>query len=256
VRRRLAAIIGMAFCLGALTALWAARPWERAMRPEDLAARVAEAPRPDVPTETLGTHRERAGLPADTPPGEGAAPVPRPESSLGVLPVPALPPASTDPGPPASTDTGATLPADLRERRLVIPVQGVKAAELQPTFHAQRGTGEHEALDVLAPKGTPVLAVEDGEIVKLFYSVRGGKSIYQFDRSRRYCYYYAHLDGYAGGLAEKQQVSQGQVVGYVGSTGNAKADAPHLHFAIFKLTPEQRWWQGSPIDPYPVLTRQ
>jgi peptidoglycan LD-endopeptidase LytH len=256
VRRRLAAIIGVAFCLGALTALWAARPWERPMRPEDLAARVNEAPRPDVPVETLGTYREPAGLPADTPPGAGAAPVPRPESSLGVLPVPALPPASTDTGSPASTDTGATLPADLRDRRLVIPVQGVKAAELQPTFHAQRGTGEHEALDVPAPKGTPVLAVEDGEIVKLFYSVRGGKTIYQFDRSRRYCYYYAHLDNYAGGLAEKQQVSQGQVIGYVGSTGNAKADAPHLHFAIFKLTPEQRWWQGSPVDPYTVLTRQ
>jgi murein DD-endopeptidase MepM/ murein hydrolase activator NlpD len=138
----------------------------------------------------------------------------------------------------------------------VIPVQGVKAAELQPTFHAQRGTREHEALDVHAPKGTPVLAVEDGEIVKLFYSVRGGKTVYQFDRSRRYCYYYAHLDSYAGGLAEKQQASQGQVIGYVGSTGNAKADAPHLHFAIFKLTPEQRWWQGNPVDPYPVLTRQ
>ncbi len=257
MRRRLAAIIGVAFCLGALTALWAARPWARPMRPEDLAARVNEAPRPDVPVETLGTYREPAGLPADTPPGAGAAPVPRPESSLGVLPVPALPPASTDTtGPPASTDSGAALPADLRDRRLVIPVQGVKAAELQPTFHAQRGTGEHEALDVPAPKGTPVLAVEDGEIVKLFYSVRGGKTVYQFDRSRRYCYYYAHLDSYAGGLAEKQQASQGQVIGYVGSTGNAKADAPHLHFAIFKLTPEQRWWQGNPVDPYPVLTRQ
>jgi murein DD-endopeptidase MepM/ murein hydrolase activator NlpD len=253
VRRRLAAIIGVAFCLGALTALWAARPWERPIRPEDLAARVNEAPRPDVPVETLGTYREPAGL----PPGAGTAPVPRPESSLGVLPVPALPPASTDnSGPPASTDAGAALPADLRDRRLVIPVQGVKAAELQPTFHAQRGTGEHEALDVHAPKGTPVLAVEDGEIVKLFYSVRGGKTVYQFDRSRRYCYYYAHLDSYAGGLAEKQQASQGQVIGYVGSTGNAKADAPHLHFAIFKLTPEQRWWQGNPVDPYPVLTRQ
>jgi murein DD-endopeptidase MepM/ murein hydrolase activator NlpD len=172
----------------------------------------------------------------------------RPEAAVGVLPVPAL--------PPASTEASAGLPADLRDRRLMIPVHGVKPTELQPTFHAQRGTREHEALDVLAPKGTPVLAVEDGEIVKLFYSVRGGKTIYQFDRSGRYCYYYAHLDRYAGGLAEKQRVSQGQVIGYVGSTGNAKADAPHLHFAIFKLTPEQRWWEGTPIDPYPAFTRQ
>ena len=97
--------------------------------------------------------------------------------------------------------------------------------------------------------------MEDGEIVKLFYSVRGGKTIYQFDRSGRYCYYYAHLDSYARGLAEKQQVRRGQVIGYVGSTGNADADAPHLHFAIFRLGPEQRWWQGTPIDPYPVLWR-
>jgi peptidoglycan LD-endopeptidase LytH len=248
VRRRLAAIVGVAFCLGALTALWAARPWERPLRPEDLAAGAGETPSADVPVGAVGTYREPARDAAGMPPGGGGVSPMRPEAAVGVLPVPAL--------PPASTEASAGLPADLRDRRLMIPVQGVKPAELQPTFHAQRGTREHEALDVLAPKGTPVLAVEDGEIVKLFYSVRGGKTIYQFDRSGRYCYYYAHLDRYAGGLAEKQRVSQGEVIGYVGSTGNAKADAPHLHFAIFKLTPEQRWWEGTPIDPYPALTRQ
>ena len=247
MRRRLTAIVGVAFCLGALTALWAARPWEHPLRPEDLAARAADTSRPDVPVGGVGTYGETRH-PAETPPGGEAAPDFRPDAAVGVLPVPAL--------PRARSGTATGLPADLRNRRLLIPVQGVTAAELQPTFHAQRGTGEHEALDVLAPKRTPVLAVEDGEIVKLFHSVRGGKTIYQFDRSRRYCYYYAHLDSYASGLAEKQQVSQGQVIGYVGSTGNAKADAPHLHFAIFKLTPDQRWWQGTPIDPYPVLTGQ
>jgi peptidoglycan LD-endopeptidase LytH len=248
VRRRLAAIVGVAFCLGALTALWAARPWERPLRPEDLAAGAGETPRADVPVGDVGTYPEPERHTAETPPGAEAAPSPRPEASVGVWPTPA--------SPPASTEAAAGLPADLRNRRLVIPVQGVKAAELQSTFHAQRGTGEHEALDVLAPKGTPVLAIDAGEIVKLFYSVRGGKTIYQFDRSRSYCYYYAHLDSYARGLAEKQQVSQGQVIGYVGSTGNARADAPHLHFAIFKLTPQRRWWEGTPIDPYPVLTQQ
>jgi murein DD-endopeptidase MepM/ murein hydrolase activator NlpD len=248
VRRRLAAIVGVAFCLGALTALWAARPWERPLRPEDLVARTAEAPRADVPVGAIGTSDEPARHAAETPPGAEAASPIRPDGAVGVLPVPAL--------PTAGAGTEAAPPADLRNRRLFIPVQGVKATELQPTFHAQRGSGEHEALDVLAPKGSPVLAVDDGEIVKLFYSVRGGKTIYQFDRSRRYCYYYAHLDSYASGLAEKQQVSQGQVIGYVGSTGNAKADAPHLHFAIFRLTPEQRWWEGTPIDPYPALTRR
>ena len=248
MRRRLAAIVGVAFCLGALTALWAARPWERPLRPEDLAARTGGTSPPDVPVGAVGTYGDSAPHTGEAPPGADAGPPMRPDAALGVLPVPPL--------PPASPATAAGLSADLRNRRLLIPVQGVKAAELQPTFHAQRGTREHEALDVLAPKGTPVLAVEDGEIVKLFYSVRGGKSIYQFDRSRRYCYYYAHLDGYASGLAEKQQVSQGQVIGYVGSTGNAKADTPHLHFAIFRLTAEQRWSEGTPIDPYPALTRK
>lgn len=248
MRRRLAAIVGVAFCLGALTALWAARPWERPLRPEALNAGAGETPRGDVPVGAVGTYREPARHTAEMPPGGDAVAPMRPEAAVGVLPVPAL--------PPASTEASAVLPADLRDRRLMIPVQGVKAAELQPTFHAERGTRKHEALDLLAPKGTPVLAVEDGEIAKLFYSVRGGKTIYQFDRSGRYCYYYAHLDSYAGGLAEKQRVSQGQVIGYVGSTGNAKADAPHLHFAIFKLTPEQRWWEGTPIDPYPALSRQ
>ena len=238
MRRRLAAIVGVAFCLGALTALWAARPWERPLRPEAINAGDGETPRADVPVGAVGTYRDPSRHTAEMPPGGDAVAPMRPEAAVGVLPVPALP------------------PADLRDRRLMIPVKGVKATELQPTFHAERGTRKHEALDLLAPKGTPVLAVEDGEIAKLFYSVRGGKTIYQFDRSGRYCYYYAHLDSYAGGLAEKQRVSQGQVIGYVGSTGNAKADAPHLHFAIFKLTPEQRWWEGTPIDPYPALTRQ
>ena len=246
--RRLLAIVGLAFCLGALTALWAARPWERPSRDYDLAAPRADAPRPDVPVGAVGTYGEPARHTAESPPGAEAASPLRRDAAAGLVPVPAL--------PPAGAGAAAALPADLRDRRLLIPVQGVRATDLQPTFHTQRGTREHEALDVLAPKGTPVLAVEDGEIVKLFYSVRGGKTIYQFDPSRRYCYYYAHLDRYASGLTEKQQVSQGQVIGYVGSTGNASADAPHLHFAIFKLTAEQRWSEGTPIDPYPALTRQ
>jgi murein DD-endopeptidase MepM/ murein hydrolase activator NlpD len=139
---------------------------------------------------------------------------------------------------------------------MLIPVQGVEASELQPTFHEQRGTRHHEAIDILAPRGTPVLAAAPGEIVKLFHSERGGRTVYQFEPSGTYCYYYAHLDRYADGLHEGQQVTRGQVIGYVGSTGNADADTPHLHFAIFRLGPERRWWEGTPIDPYPVLTRR
>jgi peptidoglycan LD-endopeptidase LytH len=252
VRRRLTAIIGVAFCAGALTALWAARPWESPAQRAATAARADDTLPSGAPSGAVGTYGEDGGRAGSAPLDGEAVPPPLPSSDASAT---ARPIGKSSAPAAASYDESAT-PSDLRERRLVIPVQGVKAPDLQPTFHAQRATGEHEALDVLAPKGTPVLAVEDGEIVKLFYSLRGGKTIYQFDRSGHYCYYYAHLDRYASGLTEKQQVTQGQVIGYVGSTGNADADAPHLHFAIFRLGPDRHWWQGTPIDPYPVLAKR
>jgi peptidoglycan LD-endopeptidase LytH len=142
---------------------------------------------------------------------------------------------------------------ELRQRQLSLPVNGVRADKLVPTFDEARGDRPHEAIDIMSPRGTPVIATEDGRIAKLFWSKAGGHTIYQFDPSARYVYYYAHLDRYADGLAEGQDVKRGQTIGYVGSTGNAKADAPHLHFAIFLLTPEKRWWDGAALDPYPVL---
>jgi murein DD-endopeptidase MepM/ murein hydrolase activator NlpD len=138
----------------------------------------------------------------------------------------------------------------------MIPVAGVVASQLQDTFGDNRGSdGEraHEALDIMAPRGTPVLATSDGKVEKLFTSVPGGLTIYQFDPTRTWAYYYAHLDRYAPGLAEGRQLKRGDVIGYVGSTGNASEDAPHLHFAIFALGPAKRWWQGTAIDPYPLL---
>ena len=138
---------------------------------------------------------------------------------------------------------------------LRMPVQGVAPEKLQDTYTDQRGGGArvHEALDIMAPRGTPVLAVDSGRIAKLFLSKPGGITVYQFDREGRFAYYYAHLDGYAEGLAEGQAVQRGQLLGYVGSTGNASPDAPHLHFGIFRLDAEQRWWTGTPINPYPYL---
>jgi murein DD-endopeptidase MepM/ murein hydrolase activator NlpD len=136
----------------------------------------------------------------------------------------------------------------------VVPVAGVSVAQLADTFDDARG-GErrHEALDIMAPAGTPVLAVADGHVEKLFDSDRGGLTIYQFEPSGRYAYYYAHLQRYAPGLAEGQALRRGQVIGYVGSTGNADPAAPHLHFAIFLLGPEREWWRGTPVNPYPLL---
>jgi murein DD-endopeptidase MepM/ murein hydrolase activator NlpD len=126
--------------------------------------------------------------------------------------------------------------------------------QLTRSFDDVRGaTRRHEAIDILAPRNTPVLAVEDGTIARLFQSKAGGITIYQFDPTGRYCYYYAHLDRYADDLREGQAVRKGQVIGYVGTTGNAPKDTPHLHFAVFRLTADKRWWEGTPIDPYDVL---
>ena len=137
---------------------------------------------------------------------------------------------------------------------LLIPVAGVRAAQLTDTFNDSRdGTRRHEALDIMAARGTPVLAASDGTVAKLFTSVPGGLTIYEFDPTSTYAYYYAHLDHYAPGLAEGKAIKRGDLIAYVGSTGNASADAPHLHFAIFVLGPEKQWWKGTAIDPYPLL---
>jgi len=143
---------------------------------------------------------------------------------------------------------------ELRDRDLLLPVDGVKRSDLRDTFADARGSDRpHEAMDIMAPRHTPVRAVEDGRIEKLFTSKAGGLTIYQFEDSGTFSYYYAHLDRYADGLVEGQRVEKGEILGYVGSSGNASPDAPHLHFAIFRLTPERRWWQGEPLNPYPVL---
>lgn len=187
-----------------------------------------------------------------------AAPSARASSDVEVKPTkkeeptPVSPPPAAVMAPPPLTVSG--LPDDLRQRNLTLPVQGIKRDELRDTFNEMRGSARrHEALDVIAPRNTPILAVEDGTIAKLFLSDAGGITIYQFDPTQAYAYYYAHLERYADGLKEGQQVKRGQVLGYVGTTGNAPRETPHLHFAIFKLGEDKRWWQGTPIDPYSVL---
>ena len=142
----------------------------------------------------------------------------------------------------------------LRARALTIPVLNVGAAQLLDSYaQARTGGATHEALDIMAPRGTPVLAVENGKIAKLFLSKPGGITIYQFDPAGEFTYYYAHLDRYAEGMKEGLSVSRGQTIGYVGSTGNASPDAPHLHFAVFRLGPDKQWWKGSPVNPYNAL---
>ena len=151
--------------------------------------------------------------------------------------------------PRPSTAVGPDVLA-LRARTLLYPVEGFPPNTLRDSFAEGRAGHLHEAVDILAPRGTRVLAVDDGRVVKLFNSVRGGLTVYQFDSEQTYCYYYAHLDGYVPWLEEGALVRKGAVLGYVGTTGNAPKDTPHLHFSIFKLGPERRWWEGTPINPF------
>ncbi len=180
---------------------------------------------------------------------------------VAVTPTPAQPQseASLDGGPVLAppvvraTGSGAPTPASARGG-LLIPVQGIAAAQLLDTFSDARSGGRvHDAIDIMAPAGTPVLAVADGTVEKLFDSKLGGLTLYQFTADRSTAYYYAHLQGYAPGIAEGRTLRRGEVIGYVGSTGNATPEAPHLHFAVFQLGPEQRWWEGTAVNPYPLL---
>ena len=168
------------------------------------------------------------------------------EPPVAVPPSPEAPPATAPPG-------GAPAP-DLASRDLLVPVQGIGREQLQNTFDDARSAGRvHEAIDIIAPRNTPVLAVEDGRIAKLFSSDLGGLTIYQYDSTETYSYYYAHLERYAPGLKEGDRVSRGQVIGYVGTSGNAGPDNPHLHFAIFQMNEEKNWWEGTPVNPFTVL---
>jgi murein DD-endopeptidase MepM/ murein hydrolase activator NlpD len=213
------------------------------------------------PSTESWTRAEPASAPGLTVPvPDRSASVPAPEAS----PVEALrpsakeTPAAVSPPPIPSTDTVPSMSADpvamLKSRQLELPVKGAKRDDLRNMFDEERGGGRrHEAIDMLAARNTPVIAVEDGTIARLFLSDAGGITIYQFDPTSSFCYYYAHLQGYADGVKEGDRVKRGDVIGYVGTTGNAPKDTPHLHFAIFQLTDKKQWWQGTPVDPYKVL---
>ncbi|HEX6060404.1 MAG TPA: M23 family metallopeptidase [Gemmatimonadaceae bacterium] len=151
----------------------------------------------------------------------------------------------------ARVDSALDGVAYLRSRRLMVPVDGVEADALLDSFDDARGDGSrtHGALDIHAPQGTPVLAADDGHVEKLHVSDGGGITLYQVDPSGRFVYYYAHLAGYRDGIAEGDSVRRGEVLGYVGTTGNAPPGVPHLHFAIGRMDAERRWWRFEPIDP-------
>lgn len=156
---------------------------------------------------------------------------------------------ASDPG-----DSSAS-PRDAPAARLLVPVKGVRRDDLFDTWGDSRSQGRtHQGIDIAAPRGTPVLAATAGTIAKRFESVRGGITLYQFGEKGEWSYYYAHLEGYAAGLEEGDAVSAGQLLGYVGTSGNAPDSHPHLHFEVIRVKKTGQWWGGEPINPFPVLT--
>lgn len=231
---------GLLFLLGAL--LGANATYYAMSRGMQASPRPVALPAPAADAATLPAAPAGRTLVKATPTPQR----PQSEDSLDGGPVLAAPVVrATGSGPVAPPTSAGSL---------LIPVQGIAETQLLDTFNdARSGNRVHDAIDIMAPAGTPVLAVADGTVEKLFESERGGLTLYQFNGDRSLAYYYAHLQGYAPGIAEKQAVRRGQVIGYVGSTGNASPDGPHLHFAVFQLGPEQRWWEGTAVNPYPLL---
>lgn len=165
-------------------------------------------------------------------------------ASAGITSAPNSIASQSVPGPAAAT------------ANLIVPVAGVRPDQLRDTFSDARSEGRvHDAIDIAAPSGTPVLAAADGTILKLFQSERGGTTIYQLSTDRKFVYYYAHLERYAEGLAVGHLAKQGETIAYVGDTGNAVAGNYHLHFSISLISDPKRYWEGVNINPYPVLRR-
>jgi peptidoglycan LD-endopeptidase LytH len=200
------------------------------------------APPKPLPSPTVAPTVMPTVVDAATPTPQ-AAPSPAPAPT----PLPAEEPAATPNIPLAS----AQLPPGLK---LIIPVAGVKPEQLRDTFTQARSEGRvHNAIDIMAPRGTTVLAAAEGQIVRLFQSERGGITLYQLSKDQKTVFYYAHLERYTDGLTEGRQVRQGEVIAYVGDTGNAGAGNYHLHFAVWLVEDPKRFWNGVNLNPYLLL---
>jgi murein DD-endopeptidase MepM/ murein hydrolase activator NlpD len=200
---------------------------------------------------------------------QSASPIPVIESQPiepGTLPIPPSPspfvdessvPEETPVATPAASSSSSPSTEDANfvgRLKLIIPVAGVRADQLIDTFSAARAEGRtHDAIDIPAAAGTPVLAATEGEIVRLFQSDRGGTTIYQLSPDKKLVFYYAHLQAYADGIVAGKYVHQGEVIAYVGDTGNAGPGNFHLHFSIAILADPKRYWDGTNINPYPIL---
>lgn len=164
---------------------------------------------------------------------------------------------ASSPVEPVSPSVASVDAEYFEQHPLMVPVEGVSPRELRDSFNDARDGGRtHRATDILAPRGTPVVAAIDGEVVRLRQNSAGGITAYLTDNERRYVYYYAHLDHYSDRITEGLRVQQGFVIGYVGTSGNAPPDTPHLHFQATRLNPGQRdWWNGIPVDVRPFISK-
>ena len=240
--------------LGVLVPL-VALVWFLSLRSRTTPATPLTAPPPAaLPSATPNANLSPPATPsaspaAETSPGVVAGPSP------GAQPSPASPPAPSA-APPAGGET-PTMPAagaPPASTSLVVPVAGVRPEQLIDTYTQARSEGRtHNALDIMAPRGTPVLAAADGRVVKLFNSERGGITVYQISPDEKTVYYYAHLERYADGLHEGKFLRRGETLGYVGDTGNAGAGNYHLHFAVWLVTDPKRYWDGANLNPYPLI---
>jgi len=207
-----------------------------------------------LPTPKQDAERETTPTQTATPQGPTTA-----APSIAVTPTGTPTPQTTptpaaSASPPSQATTGDAASA-LASMRLLIPVEGVKPSELRDTFDAARSEGRvHDAIDIAAPRGTPVVAAADGRVVKLFQSAKGGTTIYQLAAAdEHFAFYYAHLDHYAEGLTEGHVARRGETIAYVGDTGNAGPGNTHLHFQIYRVADPKHFWTGENINPYPLL---
>lgn len=209
------------------------------------AARTADSLRLDSAAAVV--RGERGADPAAPRP---AARVEQPAPALGTDPLVALDSTPSESNPRPTTSELLTLRAAMRS-----PLPGVDLSKLTSNFDEARGAGtrRHDALDILAPRGTPIRSAASGRLLRMFTSKAGGLMVYASDSTERFILMYAHLDGYAPGLHEGMRLERGDVLGYVGTTGNAPPNTPHLHFAIARVGDVKRWWDGTPVDPLPLL---
>lgn len=208
-------------------------------------------------TATLVSAGWIIGWPSVFGDGEGVVDVRSTEGEKGARDSIAAPPVEgAMPAPENVPDIDEQRPPPLPPGQLMVPVRGIAADNLVDTFTQARDGGirRHDAIDIMADRGTPVVSASAGTVEKLFESRKGGLTVYIRAPGGQRMHYYAHLEAYARSLREGQQVSAGEPLGTVGSSGNARTDAPHLHYAIMELSEADSWWEGTPINPYPLLT--